>query len=66
MSLLKLLQEQTAEIHDKTSIRETGEPHHYTAAPASPEPVSAESIRRAMRCHGLIPSTGNPLTRHVN
>ena len=30
MSLLKLLQEQTAENHDKTSIRETGEPHHYT------------------------------------
>ena len=29
MSLLKLLQEQTAENHDKTSIRETGEPHHY-------------------------------------
>ena len=29
MSLLKLLLEQTAENHDKTSIRETGEPHHY-------------------------------------
>ena len=29
MSLLKLLQEQTAESHDKTSIRETDEPHHY-------------------------------------
>ena len=29
MSLLKLLQEQTAENHDKTSIRETDEPHHY-------------------------------------
>ncbi len=29
MSLLKLLQEQTVENHDKTSIRETGEPHHY-------------------------------------
>ena len=29
MSLLKLLQEQTVENHGKTSIRETGEPHHY-------------------------------------
>ena len=29
MSLLKLLQEQTAENRDKTSIREVDEPHHY-------------------------------------
>ena len=29
MSLLKLLQEQAAENHGKTSIRETDEPHHY-------------------------------------
>ena len=29
MSLLKLLQEQTVENHDKPSIREVDEPHHY-------------------------------------
>ena len=66
MSLLKLLQEQTVENHDKTSIRETGEPHHYARGADISESASAGSIRRAMRCHGSIPSTGNQLTRHVN
>ena len=42
MSLLKLLQEQTAEDRDKTLIRETGEPHHY----ASGAGISGTCFRR--------------------
>ena len=45
MSLLKLLQEQTAENRDKTSIREVDEPHHYARSVG----ISGTFFRRPKR-----------------
>ncbi len=53
MSLLKLLHEQTAENHDKTSIRETDEPHHYARGVG----ISGTCFRRPSRAR-CVSTTG--------
>ena len=65
MSLLKLLQEQTAGNRDKTSIREADEPHHYACGVGISgtgfrrlDPInrqSTDALRELMRTPPTVP-----------